>query len=335
MPHRLTWERPGGSVQVFKHLIVMALNRSAVAALVQDLDGAYMYVANLPDCWSVPADADDPDDFGIFGGELAARLATAKQHVTGTGERYVFEEAIGGERYFEFTVEAVPVVEDRYVLVTIAELTDERRREQMLKALLREVSHRSKNLLAIILSIATQTAKDAPSLSFFLSHFRGRVFSLSQSQDLVTDRSWRGANLRDLVLAQAGKYLEKSSDVLAFEGLDPLLDPNQALHIGLAFHELFVDAISHATLEGRLPQIVVHCQEHPYEDAAGLELTWTQYFESTQHGQELAEELIADEFGSTVLRRVTPLAIGGRAELSNDGELVVYKLYFPHGEALE
>ena len=38
-------------------------------------------------------------------------------------------------------------------------VTDRKRREQTLRALLREVSHRSKNLLAIIQSIATQTGR--------------------------------------------------------------------------------------------------------------------------------------------------------------------------------
>lgn len=331
MPHRLTWERPGSSEQVFKHLIVMALNRSAVAAVVQATDGTCLYVANLPDCWTVAADAVDPRDADIFGDELGARIGASKEKALATGERQVFEETVFGERYFEFTVETVPVGQDRHMLTTIAELTAERRREQMLKALLREVSHRSKNLLAIILSIATQTARNAPSLPSFLSYFRGRIFSLSQSQDLITDKSWRGAGLRDLVRAQAGKYMENSADMLAFEGLDPILDPNQSLHIGLAFHELFVDAISHARNDEALPQIVIHCEELPYNDSPGLELVWTQV-------NPVAEDDVApgfesgDDFRSTVLNRVTPLAIGGRAEMSSNGEVLVYKLFFPHRE---
>lgn len=333
MPHRLTWERPGSSEQVFKHLIVMALNRSAVGALVQALDGSCLYVANLPDCWSVPAETADPLDADIFGDELALRIGAAKTKAADTDERQVFEETVFGERYFEFTVETVPVNDSRFILVTIAELTAERRREQMLKALLREVSHRSKNLLAIILSIATQTARNSPSLPSFLSYFRGRIFSLSQSQDLITDKSWRGAGLRDLVRVQAGKYMENSSDVLAFEGLDPILDPNQSLHIGLAFHELFVDAISHARQDEKLPQIVIHCEELPFDDSPGLELVWTQVnpvLDSDLH--DPAAALVGDDFRSTVLNRVTPLAIGGKAEMSINGEVLVYKLVFPHRE---
>ena len=44
-------------------------------------------------------------------------------------------------------------------ITTAVEMTEQKRREQTLRALLREVSHRSKNLLAIIQSIATQTGR--------------------------------------------------------------------------------------------------------------------------------------------------------------------------------
>jgi Signal transduction histidine kinase len=313
-------------------MIVMALNRSAVAAVVQAIDGTCLYVANLPDCWTVPPHAEDPRDRDIFGEDLGGRIAAAKEEVIASGQRQVFEEVVPGERYFEFTVETVPVNQVRYMLTTIAELTAERRREQMLKALLREVSHRSKNLLAIILSIATQTARNSPSLPSFLSYFRGRIFSLSQSQDLITDKSWRGASLRELARVQAGKYLENESDMLAFEGLDPILDPNQSLHIGLAFHELFVDAISHARHDVGLPQIVIHCEEMPYEDSPGLQLIWTQVNPVSESDEEDSEADTGDELRSTVLNRVTPLAIGGRAEMTLNGEVLVYKLFFPHRE---
>ena len=45
------------------------------------------------------------------------------------------------------------------VITTAVEMTEQKRREQTLRTLLREVSHRSKNLLAIIQSIATQTGR--------------------------------------------------------------------------------------------------------------------------------------------------------------------------------
>ncbi|TGU42030.1 histidine kinase, partial [bacterium M00.F.Ca.ET.146.01.1.1] len=84
------------------------------------------------------------------------------------------------------------------VVTTMVETTEQKRREQTLKTLLREVSHRSKNLLAIIQSIATQTGRYSETLGDFLTRFRGRLQSLASSQDLVTSSNWRGAALREL-----------------------------------------------------------------------------------------------------------------------------------------
>src|SRR5690606_26338767 len=92
------------------------------------------------------------------------------------------------------------------IITTIVETTDQKRREQTLRVLLREVSHRSRNLLAIIQSIATQTGRYSSTVDGFLARFRGRLQSLASSQDLVTSSNWRGADLGDLVHGQAARF---------------------------------------------------------------------------------------------------------------------------------
>ncbi|MGO8070652.1 HWE histidine kinase domain-containing protein, partial [Rhizobium leguminosarum] len=72
------------------------------------------------------------------------------------------------------------------LLSVMAEVTESRHREKVLKSLLRELSHLSKNLLAIIQGIATQTARNTLSLDSFLLKFRLRLSpGLSYSQDLI------------------------------------------------------------------------------------------------------------------------------------------------------
>lgn len=79
------------------------------------------------------------------------------------------------------------------LITTGVNVTELRMREQVLKILLREVIHCSKNLLAIMQSIAVQTARFSDSVISFLKKFQGRIQSLSHSQDLVTDSNWKGA----------------------------------------------------------------------------------------------------------------------------------------------
>lgn len=104
--------------------------------------------------------------------------------------------------------------------------------------MLREVSHRSKNLLAIIQSIATQTGRYSGTIEGFLVRFRGRLQSMASSQDLVTSSNWRGANLHELVMGQVARYSADPSRAIRFAGTQPFLNPNAALHVGLALHNL-------------------------------------------------------------------------------------------------
>ena len=158
--------------------------------------------------------------------------------------------AIEGVRWFQVWVDA-----DRGdcgdvhgVVTTMVETTEQKRREQTLRTLLREVSHRSKNLLAIIQSIATQTGRYSGHIDDFLTRFRGRLQSLASSQDLVTSSNWRGAALRELVIGQVGRYGADPAHSLRFQGANPYLNPNAALHIGLAMHELAVNSVSYGAL---------------------------------------------------------------------------------------
>ena len=124
-----------------------------------------------------------------------------------------------------------------------------------MRALLREVSHRSKNLLAIIQSIATQTGRYSGTIDSFLSRFRGRLQSLASSQDLVTSSNWRGADLRELVLGQVGRYVADPTRAhAASKAPIPISIPMRRLHIGLALHELAVNSVSYGALSkaGRL-----------------------------------------------------------------------------------
>lgn len=214
------------------------------------------------------------------------------------------------------------------MLLTIIELTEERWREQRLRALLRELSHRSKNLLAIILSVASQTAKSTSGSSEFLRKFRGRVYSISHSQDLITDANWHGAHFRDLVRSQADKYHDRPDDTLVVDGADPMLSPNEALHIGLAIHELFVDAMAIGEIADAFPSVALTCAEKPYDGGPGLEIVWRQ----TNPPGAAEDELVAgriDGFHSTVLNRIAPTAIGGEGSYENRAEGPLYKIHFP------
>nr|WP_246476257.1 sensor histidine kinase [Roseibium litorale] len=205
-------------------------------------------------------------------------------------------------------------------------MSEIRRREKVLKVLLREVSHRSKNLLAIIQSIASQTARNSTSLDQFLTKFRGRIFSLSQSQDLVTDSNWRGAYLHDLIRDQVARYQQNDKPAVNVSGPNILLSPNAALHIGLALHELMVNAVSasHAMAAGKT--IGISCK---ITDDGNAELSWNEPADLSPDVPPLPREITPGSFGSTVLERVVPASVSGTSRYTVYDDGVEYVLSFP------
>ena len=97
------------------------------------------------------------------------------------------------------------------VIGTVAsfiDVTESKVQEEHLRIVLKELAHRSKNLLSVIQGIARQTAENASSTAEFLSRFNGRIFSLSRAHDILTDADWRGARIFDLVQSQMALYAE-------------------------------------------------------------------------------------------------------------------------------
>src|SRR5262249_52527595 len=84
------------------------------------------------------------------------------------------------------------------------DITDQKISLSRTDALLREVSHRSKNLLALILAMARLTARDAVDVKSHLKDFTLRVAGLAASQDLIVASDWQSVDLATLASAEIG-----------------------------------------------------------------------------------------------------------------------------------
>ena len=72
---------------------------------------------------------------------------------------------------------------------------DNRLQKDRVYLLLQEVNHRSKNMLAVVQSIARQTVSSSP--TDFIERFSERVQALAEIQNLLTESEWQGAELAE------------------------------------------------------------------------------------------------------------------------------------------
>lgn len=323
----MIWVEPRADQGGLRDLLMPGLVDLKLCFMLENAQRDIIYLANLPKPWAFVAPG-VPTLGTVFGPEIAERLTRAKDGLARRGDRAVIEAMAGDEQIFEFRIQIVQGDEAAcHFLTTISDRTEERRRERLLKALLREVSHRTKNLMAIIQSLALQTARHSRSLDLFLQKFRGRLYSLSQSQDLITDSNWHGAGLFDLIRQQTEKYLAENSDHVRIEGDDAMLSPNAALHIGLALHELVINAIVHGGLLVNDTVVMVRCEIFEEADNAYMRIVWEEPLVPQGVGGGLHPR--EAHFGSTVLERVVPAAVNGRADYRMDNDAIRYEIAFP------
>ncbi|HEV2677678.1 MAG TPA: sensor histidine kinase [Aliidongia sp.] len=182
---------------------------------------------------------------------------------------------------------------------------DIKEREQRMNLLMREMAHRSKNILAVTEAIARQSLAQADSLEDFGKRFSARLHSLAESHDLLTQVEWTGTRLHDLMRSQLGHYLDGSSQVTT-EGPDLSLGPLAVPYLGLALHELSTNAAKHGALS--VPEGRVMIRWGTLTNADGGERLWLRWAET--NGPPVVPPTRRG-FGTDVTRRLVARALRG------------------------
>ena len=88
------------------------------------------------------------------------------------------------------------------------DLTERRDKEEHITFLMRELAHRSKNLVAVIQAIAHQTARYSDNVDEFTDSFSARLVSLARTHDLIVGKDKDGASLKELVRTQLEPFVD-------------------------------------------------------------------------------------------------------------------------------
>jgi two-component sensor histidine kinase len=249
-----------------------------------------------------------------------------KRKVLDTGEdqraRVVVENG-GQTRYFDMTAE--PYRDENGsiagVLCVSVEETEHIEREERLRSVLREMSHRSKNTLTILLGIARQTAQRSKNLNEFLASFDARLRALVGSQDLLVEHDWRAIPLAELLRTQIRPYLNSSEMRLQLEGPDVRIRAEPAQNLGLALHELARNAHSFGALSDTHGRLRVNWVLEPADDPNTLKIVWQEL-----DGPVVTPPTSPPGFGRTMMERILARALDGRAIINYRPEGVVCEI---------
>ena len=158
------------------------------------------------------------------------------------------------------------------LLVIMRDRTERRRAEERRELLVKELNHRVKNTLAVVQSLAAQTARGAPDLPAFGAAFQARLLALARAHDLLTREDWTGAAL-DAVARAALEPLAIDSTRMDLSGgaSGLVLPPGAALALAMALHELATNALKHGALSVPDGRVSVACKTAPADGAPVVE----------------------------------------------------------------
>jgi two-component system CheB/CheR fusion protein len=187
----------------------------------------------------------------------------------------------------------------------IEDITEQKRAEQHLELVMHELNHRVKNSLAVVQSLASQTARASRSLAEFEESFIGRIRALANTHTLLTETNWRSAEMLEIVRGALRSYTYNSSRQIDLVGPDLALAPSASLALSMVLHELTSNAAKHGALSTPSGNVAVHWQFA--DDGTLLRLRWVESGGPkvtspvrTGFGTQLINFTIKHEFGGSV-----------------------------------
>jgi two-component system, chemotaxis family, CheB/CheR fusion protein len=173
------------------------------------------------------------------------------------------------------------------------DISERKRKEELLNLLAREVDHRSKNLLALVQATVHLTqAETAAELKAAIS---GRLQALSNAHSLLAQSRWEGADLYRLVAEELSPYCEHGEARAQITGPSLVLEPMTAQSIAVTLHELTTNAVKYGALSARGGRLQVTWRR---PSDGGLALHWT------ESGGPAVAPPVRHGFGTRVIDRM-------------------------------
>ncbi len=191
--------------------------------------------------------------------------------------------------------------------------------ERRLTAVIDELNHRVKNILAVIQSIVTRTLRHGSDMDSARDLLIGRIHAMSHVVSLLSESQWQGVPLKGLFEARAIPH----ADRIAVQGPDIDVSSRAAQSLALLFFELASHSDEGLSLVGKHPNIVAHWEIIGGEKGDQFHFRWEEF--NTSEATRRADS----DFGAVLLDRVAPEALGGTAKRYFTEVSYVYELTAP------
>ena len=188
------------------------------------------------------------------------------------------------------------------------DITERRRAEERQAMLLREMSHRVKNLFALSGAVITLSTRSAKSPEDLAEQVRNRLGSLARAHeltlpDLKHEQAVTPTTLQALLRTVVSPYEERGRNRVTTVGPDLTITGHAVTSLALLLHELATNAAKYGALSTPAGSLAV---EWAIEDGT-LSLTWTE-----RGGPPAGEGADAEGFGTWLVDSTIKRQLQGR-----------------------
>jgi two-component sensor histidine kinase len=179
-----------------------------------------------------------------------------------------------------------------------ADYLERKHAEEIKATLVREIEHRSNNLLAVIQTVASRSLSRSYTLLEAKEAFEARLQALARANRQLIESNWIGVNLREIVRFELDPYAGRTE----VDGIDVVLSPQQTQNFSLALHGLATNVAKYGALSNGIGKVGVYWTITRPSENNKLQFKWRErggppVVMPTRHG-----------FGTTLVKMTFPNA---------------------------
>jgi PAS domain S-box-containing protein len=214
-------------------------------------------------------------------------------------------------------------LDDRTLVEYCIDISDRKHAEMERELLIHELSHRVKNVFAVIQSMATQSRARNQTAISFRQAFLDRLAALARAHCMLLDAEWQGATLDMLVANAVQAYLIDHPEAITVAGEPIALTPGHSVAISMVLHELGTNAAKYGALSHSNGRLRVEWRNADLHGRPEVELIWE------ERGGTGVAPPAERGFGSQLIEQAVSYQLGGRVTMDYAPEGLVCRISFP------
>ncbi len=259
---------------------------------------------------------------------VQARMKAAiAEAASGKLTRFDVKAQGGPDGWMELDFQLAPMFDSNGHVVQIVpsgvDISARTKAEHHREMLLSELSHRIKNTLATVQSIASHTLREATSMETFSEAFVGRLGAISKCHDMLVASTRDNADLSQLVREQIMPYAGTESGRVRLSGPPVVLSAESSHAIGLVLHELATNAVKYGALANATGNLSVTWARDLATGTGDIVLRWQ------ERGGPLVSPPARRGFGSTLIEQSLKHTLAAEAWIDYQPEGLVATFRIP------